>query len=457
MCPTCEALVPGRVVGRENGVFVTRDCPTHGAFEGLVCSDLAWYEALPRFDVEPVKPQNPHHPAAKGCPEDCGLCTAHRQIAGTAAIEISNTCNAQCPVCLAENRDTFELSVSEVNAAVDALLKAQDHVDALALSGGEPTVHPKLFEILKAVDRPQVSRIALNSNGIRIASDDAFVAELAKHPKVYVSLHHDGKRAKELRGTEAQVQVRALDRLLAAGINVAPLVLAAKGVNDVELGAIVKSLLVRRGVRSAVLSMMTYTGTRGSKFPGDPLTRLTIPEALDCIEAGSGGTLHRRDFMPLPMPNPLCAAVGYFLVDGDELTPLIPLADLDQIIACTKNSNFAGVNPELERLLRDTIDRLYAHPDRYTDAPKLLAKFRKLLTELFPDDGQVSADRQRTLVEERIKMVYLMQFMDCWSFDSKRLSKCSCQHLLPGGRSIPSCAYYSYHRHFDGRFAPRSA
>jgi hypothetical protein len=56
-----------------------------------------------------------------------------------------------------------------------------------------------------------------------------------------------------------------------------------------------------------------------------------------------------------------------------------------------------------------------------------------------------------------VKTVYLFQFMDAWTFDSKRLQKCSCQHLLPDGSTIPSCSYYAYHRKRDPRFAPGEA
>jgi 7,8-dihydro-6-hydroxymethylpterin dimethyltransferase len=56
------------------------------------------------------------------------------------------------------------------------------------------------------------------------------------------------------------------------------------------------------------------------------------------------------------------------------------------------------------------------------------------------------------LAEKHIRTVYLMQFMDAWTFDAKRLSRCSCQHVLPGGKIVPSCGYYSYHRRFDPRF-----
>ncbi|MBI4918221.1 MAG: radical SAM protein [Acidobacteria bacterium] len=457
MCPTCSELVPGRVVGRPDGVFVARECPAHGPFEGLVCSDTAWFEGLGRFDVEPVRPGHPRATAAAGCPRDCGLCPEHRQIAGTAAIEISNRCDADCPVCLADNRGTFELPVDEVRAMVDSLLAAQGFVDALTLSGGEPTMHPDILEILAALDRPEIGRVVLDTNGLRIAEDDRFLDALARR-RVMVSLHYDGSGARRLRGVSAEVQERALARLLRWGIPTAPLVLAVRDVNDGELGTIVASLLTRSpAIQSVVVSLMAYTGANGSRFPGDPRRRLTIPAALELLDGGSAGNLGRRAFIPLPMPNPVCAAIGYFLVMDRELTPLIPLADVDDVVHYLRNMNFARDDGGLERLLRDGVDRVYAHPEAYPDSERLLRKFRDLLCTLFPQGRPLEADRRRAVVEERVKVVYLIQFMDPWTFDSVRLSKCSCQHLMPDGRIVPSCAYYSYHRRLDPRFAPAAA
>jgi 7,8-dihydro-6-hydroxymethylpterin dimethyltransferase len=452
LCPTCGQLVPGQVVGGDDGVFVERDCPRHGPFRGLICSDTRWWDWLPRFDVEPVKPKNALAPVARGCPSDCGLCAAHRQIAGTAAIEISNRCNANCPACLADNRKTFELTPDEVRGCVQALLRAQGHVDALALSGGEPTIHPRLFEIIEEVERfPSVARIALNTNGLRIAEDDAFLDELKKHPRVYVSLHFDGPGARQLRGIPFAVQQRALERLESWGIDAIPLVLAAQGVNDHELGLLCQTLLARPGVRSVIVSMLTFAGANGSRFPGDAQTRLTIPGALDAMERGSAGALRRRDFIPLPMPNPMCAAIGYYLVEGETFTALVPLGELEEVIEATKNANFADVE-RLSSFLRNAIDRLWAQVDRTPEHDRVLASFRALLGRLYPVSGTTSEHDRLRVVEQHIKTVYLLQLMDAWSFDSRRLAKCSCQHLFPDGSIIPSCGYYAYHRRFDERF-----
>lgn len=453
LCPVCYELVPGRIFKRDGGVFVHRSCKEHGDFEALTCSDVAWYESLPRYMTEGVRPKAPQTEVALGCPDDCGLCGNHRQIAGTAAIEISNHCNASCPACLAQNEGSFELSVDDVEQAVEKVLQNQDALGVVTLSGGEPTIHPQIEEMLTRLDRPEIERIALNSNGLRIAEDDAFVARLAEQQKIYVCLHYDGDNAIGLRGIEHAVQKRALDRLRDAGVDVVPLVLAAQGVNDHTLGEVVLRLLTDyENVKSVHLSMMTYTGQGGAGFPGDPLTRLTIPGALDRLEESSGGALRKRDFMPLTMPNPMCAAIGYFLTMDGELTPLIPLADRDRVIEATKTGLFGTVNADFEALLRDTIDDIYANPERHPDAPKLLSKFKRLVEAVFPPGGCDRATQLRA-AERYIKSVYLFQFMDAWTFDTRRLSKCSCQHVMPDGKIISSCGYYTYHRRQDPRFS----
>lgn len=453
LCPVCEELVPGRIVPREQRVYIERTCPTHGASTGLICSDQAWYERLPLFFTDGVKPGNPLSKPKKGCPEDCGLCAGHNQIAGTAAIEISNICNGSCPSCLANNRGTFQLSVKDVEDAVVAVLKNQDHVDAVTLSGGEPTIHPQLFEIIRAVRRKEVTRIVVNSNGIRIAENEDFVKRLAAE-NVLVSLHYDGRNAAKLRGVEHAVQQKAVDQLARHGIGMVPVVLAAKGVNDGELGSIVEHLLLKYpAVKGLILSMMTYAGSRGTHFPGDPMTRLTIPEALDAIEKETGGRISKSAFMPLPMPNPMCAAMGYFLLMDNEMTPLIPYGEIEDVVARTKNGHFGSLTADFGEFLKETINRIYANPGKYPNGERVSKKFRKLLELAYPQ-GRALTDAERArIADEHLRVVYLMQFMDAWTFDSKRLSRCSCQHVLPGGKIVPSCGYYSYHRRFDKRFA----
>jgi uncharacterized radical SAM superfamily Fe-S cluster-containing enzyme len=434
-------------------VYLSCSCPEHGEIEALVCSDVNWFEGLRRFDVSPIKPSHSRQPVREGCPLDCGLCAAHRQVAGTMAIEISNRCNANCPVCLGDNQGTFEMSLDEIRGLVEQAIRDQGQIGVLTLSGGEPTIHPQFFELLSMLDRPEIGRINLNSNGLRMAQEPEFVARLREHPKVYVSLHFDGQGAQSIRGIEPKLQERALERLCEAGISVVPLILGVRDINEQELGTLVPALLQRaKAIKTVIVSLMAYTGANGSRFKPNPLRRLTTPDAIDSIAAGSGTAIHREDFIPVPMPNPICAAIGYFFVDQEGVIPMIRAAGVDQTIACIQNQHFAQADEKMENFLREMINNVYANPKDFPDSSRTLRRLRAFVERLFPATGRSTAE-QKALAEESVKTVFIMQFMDGWTFDTQRLSKCSCQHLLPGERRVPSCGYYAYHRQHDRRFA----
>jgi uncharacterized radical SAM superfamily Fe-S cluster-containing enzyme len=451
LCPHCSRLLPGEVFGRDKAVYLSRECPEHGPIEALVCSDVNWFEGLKRFDVAPIKPVHPQHQVSLGCPLDCGLCTAHRQVAGTLAIEISNKCNADCPVCLGDNRGTFEMSVAEIRELVEGAIRDHGQIGVLTLSGGEPAIHPQFFEILSLLDRPEIGRINLNSNGLRMVQDPQFVDRLRKHSKVYVSLHFDGRNAEQIRGTKPELQEQALARLCEAGIGVVPLILGVRDINDGELGSLVPALLQRSpAIKTVIVSLMAYMGANGGRFKPEPLRRLTIPDAVDSIAAASGAVIHREDFIPVPMPNPICAAIGYFFVDQEGIIPMIRAAGVAQTITCIQNQHFAQANDKMEAFFREMINNIYANPRGFPNADRTLRRLNTFVKRLFAGE-RTPAERQ-ILAEESIKTVFIMQFMDGWTFDTQRLSKCSCQHLLPGDHRVPSCGYYAFHRQRDTRF-----
>jgi hypothetical protein len=447
LCPVCNKLVTGNVVAKNNQIFIERKCPTHGYFEGLICSDREWYEHLPQFYTEGVKPLNPVNAITKGCPDDCGLCNAHSQVAGVLAIEISNKCNGNCPCCITHNPDTFELTVRDVDNIVKAALKNQSSLNTVTLTGGEPTIHPHFFELLDVLNRPEIDYVSVNTNGLRIAKDEDFVKELAAKKDVHISLHFDGVHSRQLRGIDHSVQVKAAKRLNEYGIDMVPVILVAKGYNDLKLGSIIEDLFTNYPTaRSVNVSLMAYTGENGSRFAFDPATRLTIPEALESLEKSSKGQIKKSDFIPIPMPNPLCTAIGYFLFMDNEFTSLFQFGELDQIINYLKNGHFAKLTPEFSAFIRDTINRIYAFPEKYPDAEKLLKKIKKLYQSLFPQNQNISDKERQQRASKYLRVIYLYQMMDSWSFDSKRLSRCSCQHGFPDGKIIPTCGHYGYHQ-----------
>lgn len=446
LCPICNELVGGEIIAEDNRVYIERECPEHGYFKGLISSDQEWYEELPKYYTDGIKPQNRAKKELQGCPEDCGLCTQHSQIAGTLAIEILDSCNENCPTCLANNIGSFMMSVEDVNRAVEAGLKSQEFIATVTISGGEPTLHPDFFAILDVVQRPEVGRVSINTNGKRIREDENFVKQLAQYDNIYLSPHYDGQSAISLRGVSYEEQKQTIEILQAHEIDMVPVVLATAGHNDHELGKLLDELFINYShVKSVMYSLMTYSGKEGRNFYNDPMNRLTIPQAIESIQ-DSSKTLKKSDFIPLPMANPMCASIGYFLVMDGEITPLLQFGEREKIVEYIKNGHFGNLTPEFANFIQESIYHIFSNADQYEYPDALLMKFKRLYKLLFPDNQKLTHDQRVKLASEHLRVVYLMQFMDSWSFDSQRLNRCSCQHAFSSGEIIPTCSFYCYHR-----------
>ena len=129
--------------------------------------------------------------------------------------------------------------------SLDAAIEREGgRVDVLMLSGGEPTVHPEVLEIIEAATERNVTRVILNTNGdpdrqgrpVRGARSGAL------RGRVEVYLQFDGfeleshlyHRGEDLRDVKAE----ALRRLAAERVFTTLAVAVADGVNDREVGAI---------------------------------------------------------------------------------------------------------------------------------------------------------------------------------------------------------------------------
>ena len=142
LCPICLRVVPAKIIETDGRVYFRKNCPDHGERTDFVCSDANWFDnteySLPgkvpvKFSVE----------VAQGCPYDCGLCSEHEQHTCLGLLEITSSCNLDCPMCFAESGPGGKhLSVEECQAAIDCLVAAEGQPEVLQLSGGEPTVHP---------------------------------------------------------------------------------------------------------------------------------------------------------------------------------------------------------------------------------------------------------------------------------------------------------------------------
>ena len=147
-------------------------------------------------------------------------------------------------------------------------------------SGGEPTIHQQIL----GDDRPRaagpIGTVNLNTNGIRLAHDKRFVAELgrrntSKRPSTSTcsSTASTSARTLEIRGTDLrETKQQALDNCAEFGLTVTLVAAIERDLNDAELGDIIRFGMAHPAVRSVAFQPVTHSG-RHLEF--DPMTRLT--------------------------------------------------------------------------------------------------------------------------------------------------------------------------------------
>src|SRR6185295_533725 len=67
----------------------------------------------------------------------------------------------------------------------------EGQLESVALSGGEPTSHPRILELIDIANRDEIGRVVVITNGLRLGRDRAF-AEALKARGAYVGLQLDG-------------------------------------------------------------------------------------------------------------------------------------------------------------------------------------------------------------------------------------------------------------------------
>src|SRR5688500_17527396 len=221
LCSTCLRTVEAKEVIEDGRVFLLKRCRVHGGEKVLVADDAAyWRLGREKFLKPPEQVVRPNTAHRWGCPYDCGICTEHEQHGCVVLLELTDHCNLRCPVCYAgsgpERASHRDLAV--VERMLDRIVANEGEPDVVQLSGGEPTLHPRFFDVLDACRRRPIRHLMVNTNGVRIAQEDGFAERLAAYgPGFEVYLQFDSLREaplRALRGADLRkVRERALARL----------------------------------------------------------------------------------------------------------------------------------------------------------------------------------------------------------------------------------------------------
>ncbi|BBO85736.1 radical SAM protein [Desulfosarcina ovata subsp. sediminis] len=437
LCPVCLARIDAVRREIDGVVWLQKHCPEHGDFSTPV------WRGRPSWG-EWQRPKQPATPVAdrplpdKGCPFDCGLCRNHRQRSCTVIIDVTQRCNLVCPVCFARSNpagpDDPGLEELERRFASVARMSPGSNIQ---LSGGEPTLRDDLPHIVAMGRRAGFGFIQLNTNGIRLARDEVFLKRLADAGLDSVFLQFDGTRDaiyRQLRGRALlDEKLATIDACAALNLGVVLVATVVPGINDGDLGAILKLGVEKTpAVRGVHFQPISYFG----RFPEPPelKDRITLPELMRAIEIQTDGAFPVKQFSPPGCENAMCSFSSKFMVQPDlSVRPLLPVW---QGCCGTPETFEEGARRSISQTARQWSGVPRDHLAMESEADSVPA-----VATPVGKDNVMDLDQFLRQVRTRTLAVSAMAFQDAWTLDLERVQEC-CIHVADEkGRLIPFCLY----------------
>lgn len=322
VCEECMELIPTKVIEDNGVIYFYKECKKHGIQKTKVSTDVEYF-------MQCLNPQNQNfiHPdntieSNDNCPKDCGLCGHHEQKTCMAMVELTDDCNIKCATCIAGSCPGGQkyVSLEDMTKIIDTLYLEKETIDLLMLSGGEPTIHPQIFDIIDLCKKRGVRHLMLISNGVRIAKDESFVNELAKRKQnLEIYLQFDSLRPESLldiRGLDlSEVRRNAVKMLEKYKINSTLVCIVKKGTNDSELKEIIDFARNYSYVRGITLQPLKDIG-RGNTFNKD-LNYITLTEVRELV--AQTGFMDKKNMIPHPC-NTACMCIGYVNDKNEPMT-----------------------------------------------------------------------------------------------------------------------------------------
>ncbi len=441
LCPHCRRLVDAKIITRRGRVYFRKRCPEHGLIEDFVSSDVAYFD---RHDFsQPARlPQAYGTRSDKGCPYDCGLCPEHEQHTCIALVEITSSCNLQCPMCFAESGPGGQhIDFATYQRMVDRYVQLEGVADVLQLSGGEPTLHPELLRFVRYAYEQPIQAVMINTNGIRMARDPALVEQLATmRDRLEIYLQMDGleERSQQMLRGEALVQTKlqALEMLHKHNLRCTLVCTVDHNTNLHEVGRLLRFGLDQPIVRGISYQIASYCGRHVN--PGDLEQRVTMPDLAKALVAQTEGLLAESDFYPLPCAHPNCHLMCYLYRGGERPTPINRLIDVRKHMDLIANS--IVYTPARARQI---VARYLESAGGCGCGPGGCGGEGEAPAEL--DEFLVKALAEKITGTEVFRIT-LTAFLDVHNFDTRRVMKCCLAHLLPEGHIVPFCAYNTLYR-----------
>lgn len=443
LCSVCLRTVQAKEVIQDGAVWLLKRCPEHGPQRVLLADDAEyWRLGRERFLKPPDQVLEPNTGHRYGCPYDCGICTEHEQHGCLTLLEITDHCNLRCPTCYAGSgpeRTSFR-DLPTIERMLDCIVRNEGEPDIVQLSGGEPTLHPQFFEVLHLLRQRPIRHRMLNTNGVRIATEDGFAERLAEHgPGFEVYLQFDSLRAgalQTLRGADLRgIREKALAKLNALDLSTTLVATVRRGCNDDELGDILRFAVAQRCVRGVTFQPVQDAGRNDGYDAG--AHRLTLSEVRRRI-LEQCPWFQPADLVPVPC-HPDALAMAYALKRPTGASPITPLTGLvppEVLLQGTRNTIAFERDAALQREFVAAFSTAHGPEGAAAAIARLLC--------CLPGFRQPA---QQPLRYQDVFRVLVMKFLDRHDLDLRSVRK-SCVHIAhpDGRRVIPFDTYNLFYR-----------
>jgi len=435
-------VLQGNLVLMDGSVYLRRHCQRgHGEVVSLYDEDYDLWSYLQQWRVptREIIPDTPDNVLPIPMGYRSGLGELQTQHSCILLIDVTESCNLRCPTCFAESGPGIGryARLPHILRSLDASIEREGgKIDVLMLSGGEPTVHPEIVEIIRQATARPVTRVLLNTNGVRIAKDDKLLAELASlRDRVEVYLQFDGfelethlyHRGEDLRA----VKEAAIGRLTDAGIFTTLTMVVAAGVNEHEIGRVADYAFATEYIAGVAYQPVFGSGRAN---PIDPMQRMTTTGVLRRLAPQTEGRASAADFIALPCSHPDCCAISYF-VRGDDgrHRSIVEMVGIERIRA---NLGLVGNRIAADDGLWQSLMGMMSETTTVT-RPELLDYLVNIceacdigLSGFLRSFGDMVMKRERAsdAVAKRVKRLTVKSFMDAWTLNIERLQQC-CVHV----------------------------
>jgi len=463
--------IPAQIVERDGQIWMTKTCAKHGHFEEVLSID-------PQF-LERIEERFPgrDYLAPKTSLRDHGSSSVKYGRGAVLTVDLTNRCNMMCEPCFMDANQVgyvHELSLQDVRRILDDALDVKPRRQmSVQFSGGEPTLHPHFIDSVRYARDAGYFCVQCATNGVRFAQDPEFCRQAKAAGLRLAYLQFDGigndVNAHRKVGNLFDVKLKAIENLAAAGIDVVLVVTVVRGVNDQQVGRIVR-FAIDNADKITVVSFQPVSFTGRDEDVDDETRRAqryTLSHLAHDVRDQLGVTEPLRDWFPLSAMNPFSDVVDLMLGQSAEFGALKcgchPNCGIGTVLLVNKKTGqMVPISDvvDVERLLADLVAIADAgHGRKRTLVATGLALLRNFRPERAPVGFDLSTLVHQVLsqigakgesvgasegdarnFEWRFLFVAGMHFQDLFNYDFRRTEMC----IIPYGTQMGEISFCAY-------------